>query len=240
MDLPEGFDPRPALLRTASVAVGRVLSRFALNNIDPGSRSDGAYKLLGLARYYDGNFGGAAADPQVIKATDPLSLAQVRRLMRKVTPSESGYGAGPNALVTSLRCRDLLISLERAADTSPDFRLDPRTNEVRYHLDGVPVYVGPLREDEDTAGAAPAFKTTGEPYTYNRTSIYALRLGGFSGVRMLHFGGDSAKYGVQIDEITPSAGNAALGYQVHGYYALFIPERQACARLWGIDISAEV
>jgi hypothetical protein len=195
--------------------------------------------MYGLAKYYDDNFGGTGSDAQVFES-GTFSLGEVRQLMRQVAPSGDGFGVGPNALLMSRRTRDVMIGLERAAGTSPTFLPDPHSGgELRYHFDGVPIYVGPVREDENTSGSTPAFGSTDSPYAYNRSSIYAMRLGGPTGVRMLHFGGDSANFGLQVEQIAPQSSAAATGYRIHGYYTLFIPERQSCARLWGIDISGE-
>lgn len=219
----------------------RQLSRAAVNNIDGGTAFDPkgnsvAYKMVGLAKYYDNGFGGGS-DPQVIKASGALTLAMVRQLMRRVCPSHDGFGVGPDALMMSRRCRDLLVSLERADNTQPVFMPDPRNGERRYHFDGVPVYVGLVREDEDTSGSDPAFQDS-EPFTYDDTSIYALRLGGPTGARILHMGGASQSYGVQVNRI-PTGTSAEEGFRVEGYYTWFIPERQSVARLWGVDISGE-
>jgi hypothetical protein len=33
-----------------------------------------------------------------------------------------------------------------------------------------------------------------------------------------------------VEQIAPQSSAAATGFCIHGYYALFVPERQSCAR----------
>lgn len=242
-----GPDPIPTLIRSGSLAVVRQLSRDAINCVDTTTYWDGdgqpiQLKMTGLARYYNDEFGGIGADAQVVKYSGGESLVkQARRLLRRVSPSGDGFGIGANCLLMSWRTRDLLIAAERTEGIYPLFFREP-DGEMRYYFHGVPVFVGPVREDEDTSGSTPAFPeqtSIPSPYTYNASSIYALRLGGPTGIRMMHVGGQSAQFGIQVEDIASGTSVAAIGYKVHGYYALYVPERQAGARLWGVDISGE-
>ena len=223
----QGPDPVATFLRIAKIAVLRALGRGIVNGL--GSSPE----IRGLAGLYNGQFGSNDTQ-QVLKSTS-FSLAEVRQLCRRATPSgEDGLGEGPNALLMSMRTRDKLVSVERAANNTPTFLPDPLTGRLRYHFDGIPVYVGPAREDEED-NTLPSF---GDTSSTHRSSIYALRIGGRTGIRVLHFGGDSNNHGLNIEEIAPSD-TGPIGYRAHGSYTLFVPERQSVARLWHIDISSE-
>ena len=233
--LSRGPDLRDTLLRLAKLAVVRQLGRALVTGSDASFR--------GLAKYYDGLYIlPSGSDPQVIKAnagtTAGLLASDVRRLLRQVAPSGAGLGCGANALVMSRRTRDRLLTDAAAVNMPVEFR--PAANgEMRYHFNGVPVYLAPLRDDEDTAGTVPTYSS---PQTFNASSIYAMRLGGPTGVRVLHMGGETAQYGLSVEEVTPtgtSSNTNITRFKVHGYFALFIPERQAAARLFAVDITSE-
>jgi|JI10StandDraft_1071094.scaffolds.fasta_scaffold37733_4 hypothetical protein len=229
-----GPEATAELLRAGRTMLLRELSRMAINGNGLNNSINGLHVL------YDNTFGasGSPNDRQVIQSAVALSgvpsaaqaeelLAEVQVLVRLVSPGEHIGGSGPNVLLTSWRARDLLIRCERILGTTPQFLPDARTGTLRYHLNGVPVYVGPVREDETGLGSTPTFGGTVGKYT----SIYALRVGGATGVRMLHYGGESAEMGVQVEDLAEQTGNITRGYRLTGYYTLFVPERQAAARL---------
>ncbi len=167
-------------------------------------------------------------------------LDEVQDLIRLVSPGEGNFGMGPNALLTSWKSRDLLIKCERLLGSTPQFLPDVRTGSVQYHFNGVPVYVGPLREDEEEGPNEPPLSANSPVFggtVGEFTSIYALRLGGESGIRMLHYGGSSADKGVQVETLLEHTTNVARGYRLTGYYTLFVPERQAVARLWKVRLT---
>lgn len=237
-----GPDVKSTLVRMASMAVVRQLSRDAINSTSFTS-SPTAMTIEGLAALYDGTYPDSTAVThtdtwQVIKSsgTSYALITEVRKLLRRVSPSGGAFGQGPSVLLTSQRGRDLLIATERGSmnSTQPVFLPGP-DGQLRYHFDGVPVYVGPVRDDEDATGVLPAFGAADQ----NHTSFYALRIGGPSGVRMLHVGGESERFGVQVEPVAQAPGSVTEGYRVHGNYALYVPERQSAARLWGVDITSE-
>lgn len=245
-----GPDALMELRRAAHVTLLRTVSRDALNRPVQGL-SD--VHLAGLNGYFSGTHAPSGslspADPQVIKssvaftgpptATEAAAfLTEVRKLLRRVSTSEDGFGAGANALVMSRRTRDMLIRCERILACTPQF-IPTATGGLKYHFDGVPTYVGPVREDESSAASSPEFQDVTVLSDLKYSSIYALRLGGRTGIRMLHYGGDTEQHGVQVEELSGTAGNVTVGYRLTGYYTLFIPERQAGARLWAIDLSRE-
>lgn len=232
-----GPDPVSTIRNAVKVASVRALGRALVN----GDRTN-TDMLHGLAGLYDDQFISPGADPQVFQSGVALTLTEVRKLCRLVVPSgDDGLGEGPNALVMSRRTRDVLIATEQNTTVgarSVQFLPDPMgTGGLRYHFNGIPVYVAPCREDEVTTSSPthPVFGADNE----NASSIYALRLGGRTGVRLIHFGGSREDFGLQFEDIAPSASSGPTGYRVHGSYALVVPERTAVARLWGIDISSE-
>ncbi len=228
-----GPDVKDTVMRLARLALLRQLGRSIVNGL-------GATPYLrGLAGYYDGLFGGTGSDPQTIAwpgSVGSLSVLPkaVRLLMRQVSASGAGFGVGPNALVMSRRMRDALINESAGQGINPEFR-PSATGEYRFHFLGVPVYVAPVREDELDSTSSPDYPTYGATPP-KATSIYALRLGGPTGVRVLHAGGDSSRYGVEVEDLAGVSAGTVVGYRLHGNYALFVPERQACARLFGVPI----
>lgn len=67
------------------------------------------------------------------------------------------------------------------------------------------------------------------------TSIYAAVVGGASGIRVLHSGGDESNYGLTVETDKTTAGEPY--YQAYGRYTLFVPERTAVARLHGVTLT---
>ena len=245
-----GPDPTPTLIRAASLALVRQLSRDALNNVDQTAVTVGGEsaipRLPGLAFIYGGMFRGYA-DRQVVQATTPTAtytlVDDVDLLLRRVTPSHGGFGASVTVLLMTARARTALMKAERAAGAAPAF-LPSTGGSLRYHFQGVPVYIAPIRQDEvNGAGSTPKYPENlapPAPFVRDFTSIYAMRLGGASGLRMCHFGGQSAQYGVQVDQVAPNNNDASVGYKVHGVYGWRIPEHEAVARLWDVGIGTIV
>lgn len=235
-----GPDVKATLIRLASMAVARQLSRDAINSTTRTTGSGMAFSTIGgLAGMYDGLYpsgsGTSLTDTfQVVKLNTTPLIAGVRKLLRRVSPSGGAFGQGPNMLLMSQRARDTLIAAERTTigSNQPVF-LPTADGEMRYHFDGVPVHVGPVREDESTTGAVPDWGGT------DATSIYALRIGGPSGVRMLHVGGESQQFGIVVEPVAQAPNTVTEGYRVHGTYTLYVPERQSVARLWGVSIAGE-
>ena len=248
-----GPDARVELQRAGRAILLRDLGRKLINGDREAVSASTIYYPVGLQGLYDGTFAPDVTSPvdrQVIKCTvSPITstsdtdacgnmLAAVRQTMRRVSPSHDGMGAGPNALLMSWRARDLLIRCERRQGYQPMFLPDSQTGGLRYHFDGVPVYIAPVREDESGSGNVPTFAES-PTSTYPFTSIYALRLGGPTGVRVLHYGGTTADKGVQTETLAEQTQDLAIGYRLTGYYTLFVPERQAVARLWNVGIAVE-
>lgn len=160
----------------------------------------------------------------------------VRQLIRLVCPSDDLTGVGPDALVTSARSRDNLIA---SATSAVGLTWEPDTlRALRLHAYGVPVYVAPLREDEDTVGTEPAYQ--GAPVSWDATSFFALRLGGPTGIRLRYVQRDGQDaHGLSTVTRTSGTTGQETSVAIYGDYALYIPEHQAAARLWGVDISLE-
>lgn len=230
--------------RLARLAVLRQLGRDLINS----TAAVGDTELRGLAGIYDGQY--ATGDPQVIGSqatgSDTVALLrEVRKAMRQVTPSHDGFGAGPNALVMSRRCRDWLLYVDQrtvdiggaTSSGTPLFLPDPTMpGELRYHHNGVPVYVAPVREDEDQNSTG-AIEFQADDPSYVWSSMYAMRLGGPTGVRVLYQGGDDDR-GVTIEDVS-TTGSGEIVIAASGRYALYIPEHEAVARLWKIDLTNE-
>ncbi len=84
----------------------------------------------------------------------------------------------------------------------------------------------------------PAYQSPATAYDF--TSVYAMRLGGPTGVRLRyvpHQGHDER--GLTTVVLPGSSSGAESWVAIYGDYSLFIPERQSVARLWKLDINGE-
>ena len=69
------------------------------------------------------------------------------------------------------------------------------------------------------------------------TSVYAVRLNGPTGLRVLHQGGSSSDFGIVTEEVPAQLSNAKRAATVRGFYSLLIPEIQSVARLKAISLT---
>lgn len=232
-----GPDARDIFQRLSKMTVLRELGRKIINGNVLNSTNT-TNELCGLAGYYSQQGTNFSSDPQVwdSQATSPSpgsTLAeQVRTIIRTVSVGgwkNNGLGKGANALVMSRRARELLIQ----ADTSSLNRYQPdplNPSLYRYYFDGIPIYVAPVREDEASASA---FDSTDQ-----KTSIYALHIGGDCGVKVMFSGGDASDRGLTVEQVPVTGSTQEYTLSVHGYYTLFIPEHTAVSRLHNIDVSS--
>lgn len=244
-----GPDGLLTLKQMARAAVLRQLGRDIVNStapVAPTSSQDAV--LRGLAGYYDGGFAtSGSVDEQLLQSGGSATEfhADLRETMRRVTPGHDGLGVGPNALVMSRRARDLII--RRSMDSMngspltvsflPDV-LNP--GELRAHYLGVPIYLSPVREDEtNDAGTPPKPTFTNDPLAFDTTSIWAMRIGGSSGVRVLYVGGDDNDFGLTFEDVTVPGANNFVVFSVRGQFALYVPDHRAVARMWGVGIVEE-
>lgn len=247
-----GPDGLMTLKQMARAAVLRQLGRDLINstapaNVNPLNVSAHA-PLRGLAGYYDGGFAtSGSVDEQLLQSSNSATSfhRDVRELMRRVTPGHDGFGVGPNALVMSRRARDLLIARSmdpmNASPLAISFLPDPLLpGELRAHYLGVPIYLAPVREDEtDDAGTPPKPTFPTDPESFDTTSMWAMRLGGPSGVRVLYVGGDDNDFGLTFEDVTVPGSNNYVVFSVRGEFALYVPDHRAVARLWGVGIADE-
>jgi hypothetical protein len=161
------------------------------------------------------------AGQQIDLAGAAPTLANYHRLVSLVRASDGGLGCGgADALVMNLNARRQLISLMESGGPICTFEDDPVLGHPVLKFEGVPVYV-----------------TEGIPMA-PETMVFAVKLRGPTGVRMLHVGGDSDEFGIVVDEVPSQMAVSERAAIVRGYYALFVPEVEAAASILSADVSA--
>ena len=193
------------------VALLRTLSSVVING------GGVAPTMAGLVTY-------ATGGQMIDLAGAAPTLAAYHRLVALVRASDGFLGSGADALVMSLNARRQLLSiLEAASGSSYCFELDEQLGTSVLHFEGVPVYVS----DGALPNASP-------------TAIYAVKLHGPTGIRVLHVGGSSDEYGIVVDEVPNQMGVSERAAIVRGYYALMVPEPESVAALFGASVAAFV
>lgn len=154
-------------------------------------------------------------------------IGGISEILTRVRPSDGDFGAGPDAVFTSSRVWWRLLQDLENKSVTPDFYYCPLTGRVEFHFHGVPVLIGRVPE----------------PASANPTTVaWALKLLGPTGIKILHKGGESTKFGVRTEPMTTMTGfdaageavSATRGVHVFGVYSLLVPEPNSIARLSGI------
>lgn len=153
------------------------------------------------------------------------TLADLPRLVYLVSASEGGVGAGPTCLVAAPKAVRFIVHLLETAGLTPQFVWDPDLDAPVLQFNGLPVYVGQNSTAETKGGTT-------------CTSIWALRMGGRTGVRLLHSTGRSEDYGIDVQDIPMQGTAATIGKFVGGHYALVVPEAESIARLDGCNLAS--
>jgi hypothetical protein len=205
------------------VAVVRLLS---LQLIQGGGVSP---DLLGLAGSVDAT---QTINPLAGVNTAP-TLDDYHKLLTMVCASDGMVGTGPDALVMHPRTRRQLMSvLEAAAGGCAQFAADETIDHPVLLFEGIPVYVD---ESVSTTETDAGLETTSD-----RTSVFAVKLNGPTGIRVLHQGGDSSEFGLITEEVPAQLSISKRATTVRGFYALMIPEIKSVARLKAINIGGFV
>ena len=141
------------------------------------------------------------------------SLEDLHRLVNLVRASDGYVGAGADCIVTHERVVRLLFHLSEisAGGTALTWERDPELGVPIPHFQGIPIYIGQVANFD----------------------IWALKLTGPTGIRVLHGGGDAECFGIQVEPVPMQASQSNRGAFVGGYYALMVPEAQSLARLTG-------
>ena len=142
------------------------------------------------------------------------TLKDYHRLVALVRASDGALGTGADALVMNLNARRQLMSLIETAGGSPLYERDEALGVPVLKFDGLPVYV-----------------TEGIPVPGPNTTIFAVKLKGPSGIRVLHVGGSSQEFGIVVDEVPNQMAVNQRAKIVRGYYALMVPEVKSAAAI---------
>lgn len=210
-DIDASADPNDQL--ELQVAMRRVAHLRALSN---------AVLLgTGIAPQMAGINVYATGVQQIDLAGAAPALKDYHRLVSLVRASDSSIGSGgADALVMNINARRQLISiLEAAGGPVCCFADDPALNHPVLKFEGVPVYV-----------------TNGLPAA-TETSIFAVKLKGPTGVRVLHVGGDSTDFGIVVDDVPNQMGVSERARIVRGYYSLLVPELESVASMVNASVA---
>lgn len=174
--------------------------------------------LAGLSEYVS-VAGGNAVD---LAGAAP-TLKDFHRLVALVRASDGFVGGGADALVMNSQARRFLLFLieSSAGCASCCFEPDPALGVPVVKFDGLPVYV------------TDAIPTVGE----NETTMFAAKLTGPTGIRVLHSGGSSEEFGVVVDSQPVQLSINQRAKAVRGYYALMVPEVLSVGALLNADIT---
>lgn len=171
-----------------------------------------------------GNFD--SLDTKISTGTQQLSIAaptkeQLHQILLRVTASDGYVGGGADCLVASARAVRYIIKLmEDAAGGGVSYVWDPDLGVSVPTFHGVPIYIG------NVAVSA------------NLTSIWALKIYGRTGIRIVHGSGSSSEYGLEVREVPMQGTISKRGAFVGGYYGLIIPEVESIARIKDVDVTA--
>ena len=145
-------------------------------------------------------------------------LKELNQLVHMVRASDGCVGGGADCIVTHERVlRWILLALAPTYGIL-EFRHDADLGVSVPYFRGIPIYIG-QSEAYDS------------PLAYD---IWALKMSGPTGIRMLHAAGRSEEFGIDVVKIPIQPGSAQLGAFVGGLYGLMVPEAQSIARIQGV------
>jgi hypothetical protein len=222
LDRASGDDMLSAQIILAEISIVRALSEALLHSVPA---SDDATELAGLPFFLPP---GGAQD--VAYDAGRRLIGGLAEIEARCCPSDGDFGAHPDVFIMASRTRWRLLKELEDKGVTPDFQHSPITGRIQFHYHGIPVLTGRVAEP----AAAPP--------NVSRTTAWALKLYGPSGIRVLHLGGDSTEFGVRNEPMTTMTGfdaageavSASRGVEVFGVYSVLVPEPMSIARLNGI------
>lgn len=152
------------------------------------------------------------------------TLQDLHKLVNAVRASDGFVGAGADCLMTHERVVRFILAIAENAPGGAGitWQRDADLGVPVPHFQGIPIYIG------QAAGAA---SVPGPAVNYE---VWALKLTGPTGIRVLHAGGDPDQFGVLNEPVPMQMNRSNLGAFVGGFYGLMVPEPQSLARLTGI------
>ena len=156
------------------------------------------------------------------------TIEEVHKLVSLVAASDGCVGAGADCLVAASKAVRFILKLIEDKGVTPQFVFDADLGVPVLLFNGIPVYVGQNATTETKGSGS------------NLTSIWAVKLNGPTGVRVLHSGGDPSGFGIEVSDIPAQPTVATAGKFVGGNYALLVPEDESIARLNGCNLSTLV
>lgn len=156
-------------------------------------------------------------------AGDAPTVQQLLQLIHMVRSSDGSVGSGADCIVTHERMIRYIVSVCANSNSLLDWIYDSDLGVQIPRFAGRPMYVGQI----PTAG----------PSAY---AVWALKIFGPTGVRILHATGSSDQFGIDVVPIPMQAGQSQVGAFVGGLYGLMVPEPQSIAQLVGTTDSSLV
>lgn len=144
------------------------------------------------------------------------AIADLEKLLHTVRASDGCVGSGPDCIVTHERVVRYLCSLLADKGILGSI-FDPTLGTAIPCYRGIPIFIGQVAED----GLSPY-------------DIWALKIFGPTGIRLLHTAGQASEFGIGVESIPMQATKSQLGAFVGGLYGLMIPEPQSIARIQGV------
>lgn len=168
-------------------------------------------QLIGLQSLVDTN-----QEFNVNAVTQVPTTIELDKLINLVRASDGCVGGGADCLVAHETVIRFIINT-MAQYSLLDTAYDPDLGVPVVRYRGIPIYIGQI-----TSGTSPpAF------------DIWALKLKGPTGIRVVHATGSSDSFGIDVQPIPMQAETGLVGAFVGGLYGVMVPEVESIARLQG-------
>lgn len=148
------------------------------------------------------------------------SYIDLLQLVNMVRASDGAVGGGADCIVTHERVIRYIVSEFFRLGVDCDMVYDADLGVTVPRFRGVPMYAGQV------------------PLTSGTYDIFALKMSGPCGIRVVHATGRSDQFGIDVAPIPMQATLTQVGAYVGGFYALMVPEDLSIARLQGTTSAA--
>lgn len=173
------------------------------------------------------NFNGLKAE---IEASQEFSLSALAgaglpdhrdllRLINMVRCSDGSVGGGADCIVTHEQVIRYIINdlADHGLVCATVYDADLGVSVPLFR--GIPMYAGQV------------------PLISGKYDIWALKLSGPTGIRVLHATGQSSQFGIEVTPVPMQSVKSQIGAFVGGLYGLMVPEPQSIARIQGVSES---
>lgn len=141
------------------------------------------------------------------------------QLINMVRASDGAVGGGADCLVTNERVIRYIVAQGLASGRNCETIYDADLGVAVPLFCGIPMYAGQVPTDDP------------EDPGIGHYDIWAVKLSGPTGIRVLHATGRSDQFGIDVTPISTQVSKAQSGAFVGGLYCLMVPEPQSIARI---------